>query len=152
MSRVIKTRKPGEGGTRRTVVSAKDADASPLDDRPLAITVSRDRKRLIVTLPYEIWILDAKDLSHQRAIELDLAHPTVAEDPDGLLWIGGRHLYRGSSWGTNTTKVGSKLGGFVDHVVLLRPDLLCGAGRTGEGLADLKRELWAMAAERSVRV
>lgn len=141
MRRTVKTRRRVEGGTRRTVVAGgKGSGLTPLDDRALSIAVSRDRKRLIVVLPYEIWILDAKDLSRQRAIELDLARPTVAEDAEGLLWIGGRHLYRGSSWGTNTTKVGSKLGGFVDHVALLRPDLLCGVGHTGEVLFEVADE------------
>jgi hypothetical protein len=127
-------------GTRRTIVAGKGSGVTALDDRPLSIRQSRDRKRLIVTLPYEIWIGDAKELTRQRVVEVPLARPSVAEDAEGLLWIGGRHLYRGSSWGDKVSKVGTKLGGFVDQVVLLRPDLLCGAGRHGEVLWNVDKE------------
>lgn len=107
-----------------------------LDDDPIEIRVSRDAKRLFVVLPFEIWILDAKSLAAQRTIELHSARPSLAEDADGVLWIGGQHLYRASLWNTSLEKVGARLGGFVDHVALLRPGLLCGVGHHGELLWD----------------
>ena len=111
-----------------------------LDDRPLELVVSRDGKRVLVVLPYELVVLDARDLTIQRSLEIGAARPDVAEDVEGLLWIGGPHLHRGSSWGGSTTKVGSKLGGLVGRVALLRPGLLCGVGSTGEVLWDVEKE------------
>jgi hypothetical protein len=116
------------------VPAGRGEDALALDDRPLQLQQSRDRKRLLVTLPHEIVVVDVRGLEALRSIELDVPCPSVAEDAEGLLWIGGRHLLRGSTWGSQTTKVGSRLGGLVDRVVLLRPDLLCGAGSEGEVL------------------
>ena len=98
MRRSVVTRRSGGSGTRRTV-GAGGARLVPLDNRPLALTPSRDGKRVLVTLPYEIVVLDARDLSTQRSIELPARVPTVAEDLEGLLWVGGPHLYRASSWG-----------------------------------------------------
>jgi hypothetical protein len=43
-------------------------------------------------------------------------------------------------WSTTTTKVGTKLGGHVDRVCLIRPTLLCGVGSHGEVLWDTEQE------------
>ena len=107
-----------------------------LDDDPLEIVRSRDGKRLFVILPYEIWLLDARTLSVQRSIELSSSRPSLAEDADGVLWIGGQHLFRASLWTTALDKIGARLGGYVDRVALLRPGLLCGVGHHGELLWD----------------
>jgi hypothetical protein len=111
-----------------------------LDDRPLALSLSADGRHLLVTLPYELWIVDARTLGLQRSIPLDMARPSVVEGSEGTLWIGGAHLHRGNIHASTTTKVGSKLGGLVDHVGLLRGDLLCGVGDQGELLFDIERE------------
>jgi len=131
----------GEGGTRRTILAPSVAplDELALDDRPLAIARSRDRRYFIVTLPYELWIVDAKTLAVQRTIPLTMARPSVAEGWDGALWVGGQHLFRASINTSTTTKIGSKLGGYVDHVALIRDDLLCGVGGQGELLWDIDR-------------
>ncbi|TPV96600.1 MAG: hypothetical protein B7733_03600 [Myxococcales bacterium FL481] len=123
-------------GTRRVVTGEARSQATLVDDEPLEILPSRDGKRIFVVLPYEIWILDAKSLAAQRTIELSSATPSLAEDADGVLWIGGHHLFRASLWNTALEKVGARLGGFVDRVTLLRPGLLCGAGHHGELLWD----------------
>ena len=132
----------GSTGTRRTIKapSAGPRDELALDDRPLANTPSTDGRQLVVTLPYELWVVDAKTLAVQRTIPLPMREPSVAEGWEGTLWIGGQHLYRGNLAGTSTSKVGSKLGGYVDHVCLVRDDLLCGVGAQGEILWDIDRE------------
>ncbi len=111
-----------------------------LDDRPLAVAPSRDGKRLLVTLPYEVWIVSAGTLEVERTIPLKSAVPNVFEGDEGVLWLGGQHLHRGAVFGTAATKVGSKLGGFVDRVCLIRPRQLCGVGSTGEVLWDVGKE------------
>jgi hypothetical protein len=120
--------------------SAGPRDELALDDRPLAIARSHDGRTLIVTLPYEVWIVDAKTLAVQRTIALSMARPSVVEGWEGTLWIGGQHLFRGNLHTTTTTKVGSKLGGYVDHVTLIRDDVLCGVGSQGELLWDIDRD------------
>src|SRR5688500_9442588 len=125
---------------RRTVAGRGSAAVTSLDDRPLSIAVSRDGKRLVVALPYEVWILGAETLEVERTIELSSAHPTVFEADEGVLWIGGAHLHRASLFSTAAAKVGTKLGGFVDHVCLARPHLLCGVGTQGEILWDVDKE------------
>jgi len=126
---------------RRTVAGKSDAAALPLDDRPLAITLSRDGKRAVVSLPYELWVVHTSTLELETTIELPHAHPTVsATDDEGQLWIGGQHLRRGSLFSAATTKVGTKLGGVVDHVCEVRPRLLCGVGSVGEVLWDTEKE------------
>jgi len=139
MRRTVVTRRSGGTGTRRTVGGGGEALVS-LDNRPLAVTPSRDGKRVLVTLPYEVLILDARDLSTQRSIELGHERPALAEDLEGLLWIGGPHLHRASSWGGSASKIGSKLGGHVARVALLRPGLLAGVGSHGEVLWDVEQE------------
>lgn len=130
-----------EAGARRTILAplAGPRDELALDDRPLAITRSHDGRQLIVTLPYELWILDAKLLTVQRTIPLTMARPSVVEGWEGTLWIGGQHLFRGSLSSAATSKIGSKLGGYVDHLALIRDDLLCGVGSQGELLWDIDR-------------
>ncbi|MCA9701844.1 MAG: hypothetical protein KC431_30260, partial [Myxococcales bacterium] len=120
--------------------AAGPAEELALDDRPLAIAVSVDGRHLIVTLPWELWIVDARLLSTQRTIALNAARPSVVEGWEGALWIGGQHLYKGNLSSTAVTKVGSKLGGVVDHVCLVRDDLLCGVGAQGEILWDIDRQ------------
>jgi hypothetical protein len=111
-----------------------------LDDRPLSLTFSRDGKRLLVVLPYEIWVLATATLELERSIELPSETPSVFEADEGQLWIGGTHLHRSTVFATGATKTGTKLGGFVDHVCLARPRLLCGIGTHGEILYDLDKE------------
>ncbi|MCB9716078.1 MAG: hypothetical protein H6712_19580 [Myxococcales bacterium] len=111
-----------------------------LDDRPLALAVSRDGKRLLVTLPYEIWIVGASTLEVERTIPLKSARPSVFEGDEGTLWIGGQHLHHSTTFGTAATKVGSKLGGFVERVCLIRSRMLCGVGSQGEVLWDIDKE------------
>lgn len=126
---------------QRTVANPKAADATALDDRPLAIDLSRDGKHLLVTLPYELWLLSLATLEVERTIELSSAEPSIHEaSKDGALWIGGHHLHYGSIFSTTVTKVGTKLADFVDRVCLVRPGLLCCAGSQGEVLWDIERE------------
>lgn len=127
-------------GGRRTVAGRSSAPLVTLDDHPLALAVSRDGKRVLVTLPYEVWIVTAQTLEVERAIPLESARPSVFEGDDGVLWLGGQHLYGSNLFGTAATKVGSKLGGFVDHVAQIRPRLLCGVGSHGEVLWDAAKE------------
>lgn len=127
-------------GGRRTVAGRSSAPVVNLDDRPLALAVSRDGKRVLVTLPYDVWIVSAQTLEVERTIPLDSPRPSVFEGDEGVLWIGGQHLYRSTLFGTAATKLGTKLGGFVDHVCQLRSRLLCGAGSQGEVLWDVAKE------------
>jgi hypothetical protein len=131
-----------EGKVRRTIKAPATGpkDELALDDRPLAVERSADARHLIVTLPYELWIVDAKTLAAQRTIPLTMAKPSVSEGWEGVLWIGGQHLYRANVHATTASKIGSKLGGYVDHVALIRDDLLCGVGAAGELLWDIDRE------------
>jgi hypothetical protein len=133
---------PGEGGARRTIMAPAvgPADELALDDRPLAIVRSHDGRYLIVCLPYELWIVDARLLVIQRTIPLSSGRPSVAEGWEGTLWIGGQHLHRANLHGTAAAKIGSKLGGYVDHVALIRDDLVCGVGNLGELLWDIDRD------------
>jgi hypothetical protein len=127
-------------GGRRTVAGKSSAPQVHLDDRPLALTVSRDGKRVIVTLPYDVWIVSAASLEVERTIPLESPHPSVFEGDEGVLWIGGHHLHRSTLLSTAATKHGTKLGGFVDHVCQIRSRLLCGAGPQGEVLWDAVKE------------
>lgn len=133
------TDRPAAGG-RRTVAGRSTAPVVNLDDHPLALAVSRDGKRVLVTLPYDIWIASAHTLEVERTIPLESPRPSVFEGEEGVLWIGGQHLYRSTLLSTTATKHGSKLGGFVDHVCQLRSRLLCGAGPSGEVLWDVVKE------------
>lgn len=126
---------------QRTVVGGAAARDVSLDDRPLAIHLSRDGKHLMVPLPYELWLINLGTLEVERTIALTSPEPTVHEaSKDGALWIGGHHLHYGSIFSTNVTKVGTKLADFVDRVCLLRPNLLCGVGHQGEVLWDIEQE------------
>lgn len=129
--------------TRRTVASGGSAaeEIVTLDDRPLSLTMSHDGKRVIAALPYEIWIIHAQTLVVEKQIELTSEAPTIAlGEEDGSLWIGGAHLHRGSVWAAKADKFGSKLGGVVDHVVVLKPRVLCAVGSQGEVLIDVAKE------------
>ncbi|MFY0540330.1 hypothetical protein [Nannocystis pusilla] len=126
---------------QRTIAGSKSADVANLDDRPLSIHITRDGKHLVVPLPYELWILGVNSFEVVRTIECANPEPSVSEGAkDGSLWIGGHHLYFGSVFSTALTKVGSKLGDFVDRVALVRPSVLCGVGATGEILFDVDKE------------
>lgn len=126
---------------RRTVATKATSDMVGLDDRPLSLQLSRDRKRVIVCLPWEVWIVNESSLEVEKAIELPVRRPSVFEAEDeGVLWIGGAHLHRGSLWSATATKVGSKLGGFVDRVCMVRPRILCGVGTQGEVLWNVEDE------------
>lgn len=133
------TDRPVAGG-RRTVAGRSSAPVVNLDDHPLALAVSRDGKRVLVTLPYDIWIVIAQTLEVERTIPLESPRPSVSEGEEGVLWIGGQHLYRSTLVSTTASKHGSKLGGFVDHVCQLRSRMLCGAGSQGEVLWDVAKE------------
>jgi len=130
-----------KGTGRSTATGQGSTVAASLDDRPLFLRLSADHKRLIVVLPYEVWILHAGSLDIEKAIELPFASPSVFEgDDEGTLWIGGQHLRKGSLFASATTKVGTKLGGVVDWICLVRPRLLCGVGPQGEVLWNSERE------------
>jgi hypothetical protein len=139
-SEPIRRRIAVKGTGRRTIAGRGSAEVASLDDRPLSIAPSRDGKRIIVALPYEVWILGAATLEVERTIELPSPHPSVFEADEGMLWIGGSHLHRANLFAASATKVGTKLGGFVDHVCLPAPHLLCGVGTQGEVLFDLDKE------------
>ena len=126
-------------GTGRFAASGEEQVG--LDNRPLCLVAARDGKRVIVVQPYEIWVVHAITLEVEKTIELPTATPTAFEAPDdGVLWLGGQHLWQGSLWSAKASKTGSKLGGFVDHVCQVRPRLLCGVGAHGEVLWDLEQE------------
>lgn len=143
--------------SRRTVATrgSSNDESITLDDRPLSLTMSHDGKRVLVTLPYEVWILHAETLVVEKTIELGSPEPSVAlagraaateprtaatTEDEGVLWFGGHHLHRGSVWAAKAEKFGSKLGGFVDRVAVLRPRLLCGVGSQGEILLDVTKQ------------
>ncbi len=137
----MRRRVVGKSSARRTVAGPAEPGVVALDDRPLSLQLSRDGKRVLVALPYEVWVINAATTEVERSIELPAPHPTVFEsDDDGTLWFGGPHLHRGSIFGVTVTKVGTKLGGFVDRVGVVRPRLLCGVGTQGEVLWDLEKE------------
>jgi hypothetical protein len=142
LSSIEMTRRAVVSTSRRTVAAKEGGDeVITLDDRPLSLQPTRDGKRLVVTLPYEVWILHAETLEVEKTIELASAEPSVCEgDEDGSLWFGGAHLHRGSVWSAKAEKFGSKLGGFVDRVAMLRPRMLCGVGTQGEVLLDIEKE------------
>jgi hypothetical protein len=116
------------------------AGSATLDDRPLEVVAARGGKRVLVVLPYEVWSINAETLEVEKTIELSSARPSVFEADEGVLWLGGQHLHRGSLFTGAATKIGTKLGGFVDRVCLVRPTLLCGAGTHGEVLWDVEQE------------
>ena len=129
--------------SRRTISTRGSSadDVVTLDDRPLALALSHDGKRLLITLPYEVWIAHAETLEVEKTIELGSPEPSIAlGEEDGALWFGGQHLHRGSVWAAKAEKFGTKLGGFVEHVVVLRPRVLCCVGSHGEVLLDLTKQ------------
>jgi hypothetical protein len=128
-----------KGMGRRVVAGKAAATVTPLDDRPLSVTISRDGKRLIIALPYEVWVMLRATHEVERRIELPSPAPSVFEAEEGVLWIGGTHLHRASLFSATAAKTGTKLGGFVDHVARPRPHLLCGVGTQGEILYDLDK-------------
>lgn len=135
MRRVVGT------GARRTIAGKSTSTPLALDDRPLGIVLSRDGKRAVVALPYELWVVHATTLEFETTIELPFPHPAVAAvDDEGQFWIGGQHLRRGSLFSPVSTKVGTKLGGFVDQVCTIRARILCGIGTHGEILWDSAKE------------
>ena len=126
---------------QRTIATSRATSATSLDDRPLAIHLSRDNKHLLVALPYEVWILNLGTLEVERTLALSSPAPSLCEaTKDGALWIGGHHLHYGNIFSSTVTKIGTKLGDFVDRVALLRPGLLCGVGSQGEVLWDIEKE------------
>ena len=130
--RQVPQKRPTTG--RRTVAATAASESVDLDDRPLAIVPSRDGKRLLAVLPYEVWVLAAATLEVERSIQVPASEPSVCEMGDGELWFGGHHLHRGTYFSTSPAKVGSKLGGVVDRVCAVRGELLCGIGGQGEVL------------------
>jgi hypothetical protein len=136
------TRRAVVSSNRRTIAAKEGGDELvTLDDRPLSLLATRDAKRVVVVLPYEVWIVHAETLEVEKTIELTSAEPTVCEgDEDGSLWLGGAHLHRGSVWSAKAEKFGTKLGGFVDRVAMLEPRRLCAVGTQGEVLLDVEKE------------
>lgn len=130
-----------KGSGRRTVATESAQAVVDLDDRPLSLRRSRDGKRVIVSLPYEAWVVNLSSLEIEKTIELTMPRPTAYEGhEDSVVWFGGSHLHRGSLWSAATTKAGTKLGGVVDHVCIVRPRLLCGVGSVGEVLWDTEKK------------
>jgi hypothetical protein len=116
-------------------------DFVALDDRPLGLHLARDGKRLLVTLPWAVCVVHGSTREVERTIPVPSAAPSVHDHgDDGTLWIGGQHLHRANLRTGTITKVGSRLGGFVDHVGFLRPSLLCGVGSHGEILWEPEGE------------
>ncbi len=130
-----------KGSGRRTVAKKSAHEVVDLDDRPLSLKRSRDGKRVIVCLPYEACVVNLTTHVVEKTLELPLPRPTAYEaNEDGVLWFGGSHLHRGSLWNAATAKIGTKLGGVVDHVCAVGPRLLCGVGSVGEVLWDTEKE------------
>ena len=104
--------------------------------------MTRDEKRLVVAMPHTVAVFERVDgsLREGQTIELTDDAPRVTEDEEQRLWIGGSHLHRGGLFSDKVEKFGSKLGGYVEHVALLRPGLLCGVGGQGEVLLDLESQ------------
>lgn len=130
-----------KGSGRRSVATKSTQEVVELDDRPLSLRRSHDGKRVVASLPYEAWVINLGSLEIEKTIELTMPRPTAYEGhEDGVLWFGGSHLHRGSLWNAATTKAGTKLGGVVDHVCIVRPRLLCGVGSVGEVLWDTEKQ------------
>ena len=72
--RKVVNRRPSTGA-RRTVTATVTQGSVDLDDRPLTITPARDGKRLLVTLPYEVTVVDARTLQVERSIPMKNAAP-----------------------------------------------------------------------------
>lgn len=127
-------------GVRRTVASSASTSVI-IDDRPLAIQISHDGKRLMISLPFEVWIVQTSTLQVERSISVPAERPCVWEaEQEHDLWIGGHLLYYGNMFQTSYKKIGSKLGGYVDYIALIRPNLLCGIGSQGEILWNIAKE------------
>lgn len=136
--RVGDGRRPG-GGQRRIIAS--NAKRGPhellLDDRPLALISSRDQKWVYAIVPYAICVLDFELRRVERVIELPHPKPSLWEDQDHQLWIGGHHLYIAHAFSGKAQKVGSKLAGWVDQIIGLDEEgLLFGVGSQGEILLE----------------
>ncbi len=139
MRRRVPVKRAGTG--RRIVAGKASLTKVALDDNPRAIAVSRDGKRLLVLLPHEVWVFKASSFELERTIEVPAASPSVAQiNDDGDIWIGGHHLHRGNMFVARHSKVGSKLGGFVDHVCMVRKGLMCGVGSHGEVLWSVDKQ------------
>lgn len=127
-------------GTRRRIVASNKSKAGEglaLDDRPFALIPSRDKKWIFTLVPYGIRVLSADLGRVERSIDLPHAQPSVWEDEDHLLWVGGHHLYRVHAFSGKPNKVGTKLSGWVDKIVgLTRDNLLLGVGSQGEVLLE----------------
>jgi len=141
MSSKVLRRRPSSGsGGRRTVTTVAARETVDLDDCPRTIVRSDDGKRLLITLPFEVVIVDARTLVTERSIPIPAARPSVAEaNDDGTLWLGGHHLHLGSMFSSSPRKVGTKLSGFVDRLCVVREGLLCGVGSQGEVLWDIAK-------------
>src|SRR5690606_6154441 len=136
-------RRVAPSGQRRTVATrGPNEQGTGLDDVPRQLLVTRDQKRLVVSMAYSLAIFERVDkgLREGQSIELPDEAPHVSEGSDHRLWIGGSHLHRGGLFNDKIEKYGSKLGGYVDHVALLRPGLVCGVGSQGEVLLDVDND------------
>lgn len=131
--------RPTAGKRRRIVAGNKSRSDKglPLDDAPFDLIVSRDGKWVFALVPYGIRVLPI-DLSRvERSIDLPHPQPSLWEDEQHELWIGGHHLYKVHAFSGQPSKVGSKLSGWVDKITgLERDNLLLGIGSQGELLLD----------------
>lgn len=125
-------------GTRRRIVAPNQARTQrglELDDQPFALIPSKDRKWIFALVPYGVRVLSADLAQVECSIDLPHPRPSLWEDEDHQLWIGGHHLYKAHAFSGSAKKVGTKLSGFVDEIVgLTRDKLLLGVGDHGEVL------------------
>jgi ATPase subunit of ABC transporter with duplicated ATPase domains len=86
--------RPVAGG-RRTVAGRSSTALVNLDDHPLALAVSRDGKRVLVTLPYDVWIVSAQTLEVERTILEHMRSAAPEQTDTDLRKILGAFLFTG---------------------------------------------------------
>lgn len=141
MAQSSKQPRPTAGKRRRIVAGtkARNDKGLGLDDCPFALIPSKDGKWLFALVPYGIRVLPSDLSSVERSIDLPHPRPSLWEGDDHELWIGGHHLYKAHAFSGAPSKAGTKLSGWVDHIVgLQRDELLLGVGPQGEILVDRK--------------
>lgn len=95
----------------------------------------------MVCMPFELCVVNLQVFDVEKTTELASRKVSVFEAPEeGTLLIGGAHLHRGNIFTGAATKLGTKLGGFVEFACLVRPRLLCCVGGQGEVLLDMTNE------------
>lgn len=139
MAQSSKQPRPPAGKRRRIVAGnkARSEKGLGLDDCPFALIPSKDGKWVFALVPYGIRVLPASLSCVERSIDLPHPQPSLWEDEDHELWIGGHHLYKVHAFSGKPSKVGTKLSGWVDKIVGLERDkLLLGIGPQGEILLE----------------